>query len=99
MVGTEMKVTLKLLGALLLFLILSSQKSLSSYDNIGIIYINRDNTYSLVFKPIDISCDIWWEQNLVISERENPQEHENVYQHTIAGNEVIGHICNPTLTD
>jgi len=53
----------------------------------------------LVIKPINTSCDIWWEENLVISERENPKEFENLYQHTIAGNEVIGHICNPTLTD
>ena len=93
-----MKVTLKLLGVLLLFLILSSQKSLS-YDTIGIIYINGDNTFSLVTKPIDTSCSEWWEENLVITERENHEEWQNLFKHTIAGEEVIGHICNPTLTD
>ena len=87
------------MGVLLLFLILSSQKSLSSYDNIGIIYINGDGSYTLVVKPINTTCDIWWEENLVITERENPKEYENLYQHTIAGEAVIGHICNPTLTD
>ena len=86
------------MGALLLFLILSSQKSLS-YDNIGIIYINGDNTFSLVTKPIDTSCSEWWEKNLVITERENHEEWQNIYKHTIAGKEVIGHICNPTLPD
>jgi|TARA_R100000654_G_scaffold33426_2_gene58554 hypothetical protein len=53
----------------------------------------------LVVKPINTPCKIWWEENLVISERDNPKEFENLYIHTIAGNEVIGHICNPTLTD
>tara|TARA_Y100000004_G_scaffold43471_1_gene47586 strand:- start:195 stop:356 length:162 start_codon:yes stop_codon:yes gene_type:complete len=53
----------------------------------------------LVIKPINTSCDIWWEENLVISERENPGESQSLYIHTIAGNEVIGHICNPTLTE
>ena len=94
----EMKDTLKLLGVLLLSLILSSQKSLS-YDNIGIIYFNGDGGYTLVIKPIDSSCDDWWQENLVITEKENPGEWENLYQHTIAGEAVIGHICNPTLTD
>ena len=86
------------MGALLLFLILSSQKSLS-YDNIGIIYINGDGSYTLVVKPIDTSCSAWWEENLVISDRENHEEWQNIFKHTIAGEEVIGHICNPTLTD
>ena len=86
------------MGALLLFLILSSQKSLS-YDNIGIIYINGDGSYTLIVKPIDTSCSVWWEENLVITDRENHQQGQNMYKHTIAGNEVIGHICNPTLTD
>ena len=94
----EMKDTLKLLGVLLLSLILSSQKSLS-YDNIGIIYINGDGGYTLVVKPIDSSCDDWWQENLVITKKENPGEWENLYQHTIAGEAVIGHICNPTLTE
>ena len=93
-----MKDTLKLLGAALLFLILSSQKSLS-FDNIGVIYINEDSSYTLIVKPINTSCSLWWEENLVITERENHQESQNMYQHTIAGKEVIGHICNPTLTD
>ena len=94
----EMKDTLKLLGVLLLFLILSSQKLLS-YDNIGIIFVNGDGSYSLIVKPIDTSCDAWWEDNLVITEREITEEFQNMYQHTIAGKDVIGHICNPTLTE
>ena len=93
-----MKVILKLLGALLLFLILSSQKSLS-YDNIGIIYINGNGSYTLIVKSINTSCSLWWEENLVITEREHHEEWQNLYSHTIAGKEVIGHICNPTLTD
>ena len=86
------------MGVLLLSLILSSQKSLS-FDEIGIIFVNEDGTYTLEIRPIDTSCSSWWEENLIISERENPEEWQNLYIHTIAGNEVIGHVCNPTLTE
>ena len=75
-----------------------SQKSLS-FDDIGIIFVNQDGTYTVEIRPIDTSCSLWWEDNLVISDRENHTKWENLYVHTIAGNEVIGYICNPTLTD
>ena len=93
-----MKGILKLLAGLLLFQIVWSQKLLS-YDDIGIIYIHRSGGYSLVTKSINTSCDDWWEANVVVTERIDPKEMENLYQHLIDGKEVLGYICNPTLTD
>jgi hypothetical protein len=75
-----------------------SQKLLS-YDNIGIIFINGTGGYTLLNQPINTSCEAWWEDNLVIIDRIDHQPMENLYQHLIDGKEVIGYICNPTLTD
>jgi len=72
---------------------------LLSYDNIGIIFILDSGEYSLLDKPIDTSCELWWEENLVIIDRKNHQPTDNLYQHFIDGKEVIGYICNPFLTD
>jgi len=90
-----MKGILKLLVVLLLFLIPSSLNSSSFKDRIGIIFINEDGTYTLVSMNIDQSCDIWWQNNLVIEDRLDPKEHENLYVHYINGKPVIGNICNP----
>ena len=90
-----MKGVLKLLVVLLLFLIPSSLNSSNFKDRIGIIFINEDGTYSLVSLNIDQSCDIWWQNNLIIEERLNPNENENLYLHFINGKPVIGNICNP----
>ena len=80
---------------LLLFLIPSSLNSSSFKDRIGIIFINEDGTYTLVSMKIDESCDTWWQNNLVIEDRLDPKEHENLYVHYINGKPVIGNICNP----
>ena len=81
---------------LLLFLTPSSLKSSNLNERIGIIYIGgSDGTYTLVTKSIDVSCDVWWQNNLVIKDRLNPKKHENLYVHYINGRPVIGHICNP----
>ena len=79
---------------LLLFLIPSSLQSVRSENSIGIIYINGDGTYTLVSKPIDVSCDEWWQKHLKITENKNHKGMENLYVHTIFGKKVIGHICN-----
>jgi len=89
-----MKVTLKLLVAVLLFLTLSSLSLSKSNERIGIIYISRDGGYTLVYQSIDVPCGIWWQNNLKIEERLNPKPDENLYVHTINGYLVIGHICN-----
>jgi len=44
---------------------------------------------------IDESCDTWWQNNLVIEDRLDPKEHENLYVHYINDKPVIGNICNP----
>ena len=80
---------------LLLSLIPSSLNSSSFKDRIGIIFINEDDTYTLVSFNIDQSCDDWWQNNLVMEERLDPKEHENLYVHYIDGKPVIGNICNP----
>ena len=89
-----MKVILKLLVVVLLFLTLSSLSLSKSNERIGIIYISRDGGYTLVYQSIDVPCGIWWQNNLKIDERLNPKQGENIYIHTINGNPVIGHICN-----
>ena len=89
-----MKDALKLLAVLLLSLTPSSLKSSSLNERIGIIYINRDSSYSLVYQSIDQPCDVWWENNLVIKERVDPKEDETWVVHTINNEPVIGHICN-----
>ena len=80
---------------LLLFLIPSSLNSSSFKDRIGIIFINEDGTYTLVSMNIDQPCDTWWQNNLVIEDRLDPKEHENLYVHYINDMPVIGNICNP----
>ena len=80
---------------LLLSLIPSSLNSSSFKDRIGIIFINEDGTYSLVSLNIEQSCDDWWKNNLVIEERLDPKENENLYIPFIKGKPVIGNICNP----
>ena len=80
---------------LLLFLTPSSLKSSSLNERIGIIYLNRGGGYTLVYQSIDQSCDIWWQNNLVIKERVDPKENELWVVHTINNEPVIGHICNP----
>lgn len=93
-----MKVILKLLVVLLLFLTLSSQKlseSNDSVERIGVIYINKLDNYTLVYYEIDVSCAVWWQNNLKIIKRLDPKPMDNIYLHTINGNPVIGHICNP----
>jgi len=90
-----MKGILKLLAVLLLFLTPSSLKSSNLNERIGVIFINRDGSYSLLSFKIDQPCDVWWQNNLVIEERLDPKEHENLYVHLINGKPVIGNICNP----
>ena len=80
---------------LLLSLIPSSLNSSSFKDRIGIIFINEDGTYTLVSINIDQSCDVWWQNNLIIEEILDPKENENFYVHFINGKPVIGNICNP----
>ena len=81
---------------LLLFLTPSSLKSSSLNERIGIIYINgSDGSYTMVTTSIDVSCDVWWQNNLIIEDRLDPQLGQNHYIHTINGKPVIGHICNP----
>ena len=79
---------------LLLFLIPSSLKSSNLNERIGIIFINRDGSYSLLSFKIDQPCDVWWQNNLVIVEKDNPAEYENWVEHRIFNEPVIGKICN-----
>jgi hypothetical protein len=80
---------------LLLFLTQSSLRSSELSERIGIIYISGVGGFSLVSHTIDVSCGIWWQNNLKIDERLNPKQGENIYIHTINGSPVIGYICNP----
>jgi hypothetical protein len=48
----------------------------------------------LVSIKIDQTCDVWWQNNLTIVERENPAEFENWVEHRIFNEPVIGKICN-----
>lgn len=89
-----MKGILKLLAVLLLFLIPSSLKSSSLNERIGVIFINRDGSYSLLSFKIDQPCDVWWQNNLTIVERDNPTEFESWVEHRIFNEPVIGKICN-----
>lgn len=90
-----MKVILRLLVVLLLSLTPSSLSLSKSNEWIGIIYLNRGGGYTLVYQPIDQSCDIWWQNNLVIKERVDAKENEPWVVHTINNEPVIGNICNP----
>ena len=78
----------------LLFLIPSSLKSSSFNERIGVIFINRDGSYSLLSFKIDQPCDVWWQNNLVIIEKDNPAEFESWVEHRIFNEPVIGKICN-----
>ena len=80
---------------LLLFLTQSSLRSSELSERIGIIYISGVGGFSLVSHTIDVSCDVWWKNNLKIHERLDPKQGENLYVHTINGSPVIGYICNP----
>ena len=79
---------------LLLFLTPSSLKSSNLNERIGVIFINRDGSYSLLSFKIDQPCDVWWENNLTVVERDNPAEFENWVEHLIFNEPVIGKICN-----
>ena len=89
-----MKVILKLLVVALLFLTPSSLKSSSFNERIGIIFISRSGGYTLVSIKIDQPCDVWWQNNLTIVERDNPAEFESWVEHRIFNEPVIGKICN-----
>jgi len=90
-----MRVILKLLAVVLLFLTPSSLSLSKSNERIGIIYISGADGYSLVSYEIDVPCAFWWKNNLKIDERLNHKQGENVYVHSINFKPVIGYICNP----
>ena len=83
---------LKKLVILLLFLISSSLAS-QKYD-IGIIYILPPGGYTYIPRLVDVSCETWWKNNLVIVEIPNPKPMQNHYIHLIENKPVIGYICN-----
>ena len=43
---------------------------------------------------INQPCDVWWKNNMSISERLNPKEDESWVVHTVFNEPVIGKICN-----
>jgi hypothetical protein len=89
-----MKVILKLLVVLLLFLTPSSLNSSSFNERIGVIFINLDGSYTLKSFAINQSCDVWWKNNLSITERLNPKDNESWVVHTVFNEPVLGKICN-----
>ena len=82
-----------MLVILLLFQTQSLPQS-KNYNKLGIIYINEDGTYTLFPIIINVSCEEWWETNRLITENEDHQEGENLYNHTVYGKPVIGYFCN-----
>ena len=83
---------LKKLVILLLFLMPSSLAS-QKYD-IGIIYILPSGSYTYISRLVDVPCETWWRNNLVIIEIPNPKPMQNHYIHLIENKPVIGYICN-----
>jgi hypothetical protein len=79
---------------LLLFLTPSSLNSSSFKDRIGIIFIGQSGGYHLVSIKIDQPCDVWWQNNLTIVEKENPAKFESWVEHRIFNEPVLGKICN-----
>ena len=83
---------LKKLVILLLFLTPSLSAS-QKYD-IGIIYIMPSGSYAYIPRLVDVPCETWWKNNLIIIERTNPLPMQNHYVHLIENKPVLGYICN-----